>query len=90
MIMARDFSSLPVATLSADSVRQHGQKSETRMTARVLKQDPNTFKFQNNTYILFIIVCLCPNKRSFEPLTCLPHVQLCSRPETICTDMLER
>ena len=36
----------------AESVLLHLRKSETRMTASVLKQDPNTHKVHKNAYLL--------------------------------------
>ena len=47
-------------------------KSETRMTASVLKQDPNTHKKRSK--ICRSCVCIIINKTSFEPFMCLDLV----------------
>ena len=47
------------------------QKSETRMTVSILKQNPNILNVQKNAYLLghkYTILCVCVliNKHSFE------------------------
>ena len=53
--------------------QQQKQQPETRMTASVLKQDPNTEKVQKNA-ILYLSIFLFYFFKEFEPFMCLDLV----------------